>query len=352
VPQSHIFVNVNPGSVVVTTRVESDTAAERTRVTNQVIIECNAANVDFGSLCTTPTTDAVVLGGGSVTGDPHFTGAHGDVFAFRGGNRTIYAVHSSRHLQVNARFVPETFFLGGTCTYCSQKIVHGSFVKSVFVAALTSTNLGVRVTYHADTPSRAHVAVDAQGAEGAQDAEMEVSQSQPDVATPRTIGEVTVELARRHKREAHVAVSNLEFIISAVSRFLGWADANQHKKRLDISIQARTVFAKLEVAPHGLIGQTFDGDAVAVDGSIDDYSANVVVTKAMGEGAIEGRAEDYEISATDPFSTEFAYSRFHATRAAPRNVAALTGVRRNIKTGTGVESATMRGDETVLADFA
>ena len=38
-------------------------------------------------------------------------------------------------------------------------------------------------------------------------------------------------------------------------------------------------FADLKVAPHGLIGQTFDGDGVAVDGAIDDYSAKVVVTK-------------------------------------------------------------------------
>ena len=69
--------------------------------------------------------------------------------------------------QVNARFVPATFVLGGKCTYCSQKTVHGSFVKSAFFAALTSTNLTVRVAYHADTPSRASIAVDAEGIEGA-----------------------------------------------------------------------------------------------------------------------------------------------------------------------------------------
>ena len=50
-------------------------------------------------------------------------------------------------------------------------------------------------------------------------------------------------------------------------------------QRLDISIGARTEFAALKVAPHGLIGQTFDGDGVAVDGAVDDYSGAVVVTK-------------------------------------------------------------------------
>ena len=49
---------------------------------------------------------------------------------------------------------------------------------------------------------------------------------------------------------------------------------------MDISIGARTEFAALKVAPHGLLGQTFDGDNIAVDGAVDDYSPSVVVTKA------------------------------------------------------------------------
>ena len=70
--------------------------------------------------------------------------------------------------QVNARFVPATFVMGGTCTYCTRKTVFGSFVKSVYITALTLANkLTARVTYHADTPSRANVAVYAEDVEGA-----------------------------------------------------------------------------------------------------------------------------------------------------------------------------------------
>ena len=53
--------------------------------------------------------------------------------------------------------------------------------------------------------------------------------------------------------------------------------------------------------------QTFDGDGVAVDGALDDYSANVVYTKALGEGAIEGQAADYELPPNAPFSSVFKY---------------------------------------------
>ena len=77
--------------------------------------------------------------------------------------------------------------------------------------------------------------------------------------------------------------------------------------------------------------------------------------QAMGEGAIEGAAEEYEIDATNPFSTEFKYSRFHAAHASPRNVSALTGVRRAFKAGEAagnrVEGASMQGDD-VVADVA
>ena len=67
------------------------------------------------------------------------------------------------------------------------------------------------------------------------------------------------------------------------------------------------IFGPFQVAPHGLIGQTFDGDGVAVDGALDDYSANVVYTKALGEGAIEGQAADYELPPNAPFSSVFKY---------------------------------------------
>merc|ERR1711975_194274 len=75
------------------------------------------------------------------------------------------------------------------------------------------------------------------------------------------------------------------------------------------------------------MGQAYDGDTVEVTGAKDDYSVpdEVIVTKAMGEGAIEGTAEDYEIDPTNPFDTNFKFSRFGLTHALPRNISSLTG---------------------------
>ena len=76
-----------------------------------------------------------------------------------------------------------------------------------------------------------------------------------------------------------------------------------------------TVFAKefgessASCFPHGLVGQSYDGDGKAVSGKTDDYKdRQEVTTTAMAEGAIEGSANEYILSG--PFDTSFKYSRF------------------------------------------
>ena len=80
------------------------------------------------------------------------------------------------------------------------------------------------------------------------------------------------------------------------------------------------------VAPHGLFGQSYDGDNLAVDGRMDDRSGDETTTKAQAEGAIEGSGDDYKLD--DVFGTDFKYARFNAAAAAPRNVSALSGPKR------------------------
>ena len=53
------------------------------------------------------------------------------------------------------------------------------------------------------------------------------------------------------------------------------------------------------------------------------YKGDEITTSAMGEGAIEGIAANYEVASK--FATEFKYSRWGKTAAAPRDVAKLAG---------------------------
>ena len=82
------------------------------------------------------------------------------------------------------------------------------------------------------------------------------------------------------------------------------------------------------MAPHGLIGQSYDRDGMAIDGKQDLYAAEVIHTSAMAEGAIEGTASEYKLASK--FDTNFAYSRFNAPRAVPRDVSQLLGAKRRV----------------------
>jgi len=290
----------------------------------------------------------------TITGDPHVVGAHGDAFSFRGVDGAVYALLSAARLAFNARFRAITFAMGGACAKCTRKTVHGSFIMAAYFNARTAANKSVHVSYLADSPSRAQLTISEAPTgkaasllfDAAIERELTVSIEKPD-AIDDEIDDVTVGLRRKHSREATVTVRNAEFELAASSRFLGWAEQNGHKKRLDVSIVPLKDVARSEVAPHGLIGQTFDGDGVAIDGAIDDYSPAVVYTKAMGEGAIEGIAGDYEIAADDPYSPAFKFSRFAATKAAARDTAKLSGVHRVV--GKNVPMmATTQGDDQAI----
>lgn len=105
--------------------------------------------------------------------------------------------------------------------------------------------------------------------------------------------------------------------------------------RINVEIQPLHDVGLDDVAPHGLLGQTYDGDARPVHGRRDRYEilddgrpawmrkivGGLVTTQAKAEGAIEGDIEMYRIR--KPFETNFPYSRFGATSATSRNVTAM-----------------------------
>jgi len=106
------------------------------------------------------------------------------------------------------------------------------------------------------------------------------------------------------------------------------AAANPGKALLNIHIEALYNADEDPVAPHGLIGQSYDGDATPIDGELDDYKGKEITTKAMAEGALEGLAADYELK--HKFATHFKYSRFDATSAKHRDVTKLASTKGSV----------------------
>ena len=84
-------------------------------------------------------------------------------------------------------------------------------------------------------------------------------------------------------------------------------------KRIDVAVAALTDPLLQKVSPHGLLGQTYDGQTMG-KGKTDSYQADkdgLFTTTAQGEGAIQGTITDYIVQPqADAFSTVFGFSRF------------------------------------------
>ena len=83
-----------------------------------------------------------------------------------------------------------------------------------------------------------------------------------------------------------LTVSTLAWRVEAAARPI-WCSTTPGKKQIDLSFQPlRDPLSPMGassqvVAPHGLIGQSYDGDAIAVDGKQDHYRE---LWKAQGAG--------------------------------------------------------------------
>jgi hypothetical protein len=249
-------------------------------------------------------------GGGGASGDPHFTGGDRDTFDFKGENGAIYNLLSATYVSLNALFQRKTYHDAGP----KHREVHGSFMFAGFAAITTGAGRLLHIGYDATRAVFVNVAV--------------VNGTEPTAYKApfsMTIDDVSVALVDRV-----ATISTPEWTIALSSKFKAGIVAAGNtcadgKCFLEVKVSPRVDVAKLKVAPHGLIGQTYDGDGVGVIGKTDNYKTrdNTVTTSAMGEGAIEGEASDYEVPSK--FATEFKFSRFGLTEAKPRDTSKLTG---------------------------
>jgi hypothetical protein len=104
-------------------------------------------------------------------------------------------------------------------------------------------------------------------------------------------------------------------------------------------VQPLVPIVRMAVAPHGLIGQTYDGDRRPMHGQRDSFEqlddgtptrsrtgrGGTITTRAKAEGAIEGTRRRCTEYVWQPFSIDFVFSRFRSLAATPRNITALRG---------------------------
>jgi hypothetical protein len=255
----------------------------------------------------------------------------GGKWDFRGKDDTSFALWAAEKLHVNGMTKERTFKKKG------GQVVHGSFFSRISFTAvtegsITEGSITVYAEVRAEQPGSFRFYLDATGP----------------YANRTSVELPGVSLSVTPKKELVVHTPNVETRAKWKQLLMPLNAAGEPVPKddpsrwyLDTSFRALNTTMPA-VAPHGLIGQSFDGSKLTVHGKQDNYGrGRLFKTSAQAEGAIEGTYLDYIVAG--PFATSFKFSRFGGhTPVAPRNVAALTG-RKEPKV-VGVNAGTVEDD--------
>jgi len=239
----------------------------------------------------------------SASKDPHLHLPHGGIADFRGQDNTVFNLLSAKTVAFNVLFEKGDFAW-------ATRLVHGTKMAAGYWVISTNTGKTLTVEYAAnkfDPVALVH--------------EDEHRDVQVRAGTPAlVVDDVIVSMIGKT-----LTVRNAKWVFTATTAAypFGKLEQNKNKVLLDVSVQPLYDADADPVAPHGILGQAYDQDKLAVSGKVDEQKAGESTTAAQAEGAIEGSWEEYIVPSK--FSTDFKYSRFGLAKAAPRDVSKLTG---------------------------
>jgi hypothetical protein len=255
--------------------------------------------------------------GGGIWGDPHIHFAHGGYADFRGINNTMFAMLSAPGIQFALRTMDTDFLLP------RPQLVHGSFFTEASWIVRGSTS-GKLYGIIAESDSVGFRVFDIK--------------TNVLVASKQGVWQQWwVDGIRAYSKQSTVYVRSSGWETNVTRRPIYNYVSGPSHWRFDISIRKLddTFFSRYHgkssptCFPHGILGQSWDGDNVAVDGKTDSYEYKadnpVITTIAQAEGAIEGGAKEYIVkNLRDPY---FKYTRFYNfmnDTCKPRNIGAFT----------------------------
>lgn len=247
----------------------------------------------------------------SVSKDPHLHLPHGGRADFRGQADTVFNLLSAKDVSFNVLFEKGDFSW-------ATRLVHGTKMAAGYWVITTTLGKTLNVEYTAEKFDPTAIVHE----EGHQDVKIRAG-------TPAlVVDDVIVSMIGKT-----LTVRNSKWLFTATTSPypFGKLELNKNKVLLDVAVQPLYNADADVVAPHGILGQAYDQDKIAVDGKLDEEKTGESTTEAQAEGAIEGVWEDYIMS--DKFSTAFKYARFGLTKAAPRDVNKLTGSKKAATAG-------------------
>lgn len=263
------------------------------------------ANLDVLGLGWTGTNAFAGANFATMCSDPHLNLPNGGMADFRGKNNTYFNFLSSKNFALNVKADPASFKL-------KNLTVHGSFITEAHFSIRNEDDDFMNVSFWASELNEHQWGWKMVNGTCA---------GRPFIKGPHTTmscGNIKIGI----EHSSMVLISD-EWEITVAGQPV-YDSISGPKNRLDISYELRVDVDKLRVVPHGIVGQSFDGDSRPRFGRMDQYPSTSVpgefTTAAMAEGAIEGKAEDYIVSS--PFDTIFKYSRFVS---GPRPSAGISG---------------------------
>ena len=256
------------------------------------------------------TTYYSIANAGQANGDPHLMLAHGGKADFRGTDKGIYNFLSAKNLSLNVMTEFADFYLHDT-DHPRRKLVHGSFLTQAHVVAKTGGGHTVRASFWASKIGPLNI--------GWINATIDNQQAfSLGPHTTKVVDDVSL-----HMDYSSLHVTTGEWALAVTPQAVQRSVAGP-VRRIDVQMTPRVAESQFSVPPHGVIGQSWDGDNKAVFGEEDEFPVRgEYTTSAMAEGAIEGVPTDYLMSS--PYATDFKYSRFGLSHASPRDVSKLTG---------------------------
>ena len=311
------------------------------------------------SVCQTPTAAPVAAptggeGGAFSVGDPHLHLAKGGKADFRGVNGTSYVLLSGPGFSFAGTTLDATFLLP------RPMLVEGSFFVRAAWRLRGRSGAEYGVLADANELSARVVRLERTGAgDGAGDG------AGADNATAlKTLDGVWQEWKadglKVYQKQSSLFVRGNGYETNVTRKPIYNYVSGPSHWRYDVAVRPLDGSTGLEGAhgrasatcfPHGLLGQSYDGSDVAVDGRMDSYKYDpkrpVARTSAMAEGAVEGVAADYAVSGASPYGASFKFSRYGesvASSCAPRDPAKLSGAKRAADRRAVVAGATSDDD--------
>jgi len=231
--------------------------------------------------CFGPSATAQPCTASGATGDPHVSGAHNDKYDFKGRHNTIYNLLSAAYVTVNALFRHKDYKEAGP----KHRLVKGSYMTEGYVAARTAAGRMVSIEYDAARAVLVKI-----GVNGTEPTAYKAPFSM-------TLDDVSVALEKRV-----VTIKTPDWIIGLSSKMnQGMVGAGTTCADgmcfLEAKMSPLVDVATLQVAPHGLIGQTYDGDGVGVIGKTDDYKTR--------DNTVTARASHTAVPALSPRAISF-----------------------------------------------